>query len=946
MRLLSQRTIQSTLCDCTIGTESRLIAFKTTNGINEPIESTSNKLLRTNSFRQYSDDCKVHYNPTITLQSNTRLKRTKVLTNKYQPSQFLNTNNQYILLPSTKSIKTFQRHINNYYTFNNYSQVQQIHTFSTATTNAIDTAISIPSEFIDVSTVQRSTIDVEATQQSTPLVDNTALNQTKLNDSNESLTKESTMIISKQSMQSKGQRSNTDTKRNNVHSYYNRKVIEIFEELIFDYPRGTYSTYTYQKIHEVFELFITLKSPSAHAVNYAIELLERLTHEIRLDQVSTDTITIQPAPISTTETTTTTDNDNNTITTAPEQQQEPQQEQQSEQQPEQQQQGQQQSLSSPPTITNLDWLSKPKFLGKILNVWKHAANNGLDVIQPAELLRKLQTMSSKGSIIKYDIITMGIILDVIVKQQPPAIAPYVAEEIFACIKVEADRTNDPDIRIDAAIYSQLIKAWSCSGLVQAGDKIDSLIEEMKTSNIELTHIIYNVQIFYWLDQNNINRVEMLLDEMKKANISMNSVGGWGRLLSRFASIGRIDRAKEILGYVIEYIKLKDQNNQQRDVRKMDVLLLPIMQAYRDIIDVTINDNSESIDSASSKNKRGNTNTNNMNNKQTTLDRIAKDATDLCNWVDKEDVWVNAKERSTVYSALVDVLSKAGHLDKAEQLLHQIEDNYAVPPERRVYANLMWQISKLGTIDAAQRLEGMLRTMHEKGKTDPNLLPDTYCYHAAMQCWRMADTNHAADRVWALFAEMRGLNIPYDTLTLTTLITTLCSTDRLEWITTADDLMKEIEDKQRQTIQDASNHNFKPHYLSWRQYGPIMKGWFQLSNEVKCELTLARFMETAKWNKLYNVVENDKHPTRIEVIKWGPHIDKVIKCWVNAKDLYRATQIVEEIDRRVAAGSLDNGVTEQTYRYLIEQWRNSKLINKREYIAKLRSKLVLHRHNTV
>jgi hypothetical protein len=92
--------------------------------------------------------------------------------------------------------------------------------------------------------------------------------------------------------------------------------------------------------------------------------------------------------------------------------------------------------SSDMAISNVDdqtadYLCEPTFFNPLLDNWKETAKLGREVLPPETIAQKLKAMSTLLENFRYNIVTIGILLDVLVRQSHPSQAPLIAEELLA-----------------------------------------------------------------------------------------------------------------------------------------------------------------------------------------------------------------------------------------------------------------------------------------------------------------------------------------------------------------------------------------------------------------------------------------------------------------------------------------------------------------------------------
>jgi hypothetical protein len=95
-----------------------------------------------------------------------------------------------------------------------------------------------------------------------------------------------------------------------------------------------------------------------------------------------------------------------------------------------------------------------KLVKRLIHKWREVAVKTKTVISPKELLRKLQLLSQSLPEFPYDVRTMSIILDVIIKQEDKKFAPILAEELLSIMEDYADVSLNTSVRPPVVIYTQ------------------------------------------------------------------------------------------------------------------------------------------------------------------------------------------------------------------------------------------------------------------------------------------------------------------------------------------------------------------------------------------------------------------------------------------------------------------------------------------------------------
>jgi len=190
-----------------------------------------------------------------------------------------------------------------------------------------------------------------------------------------------------------------------------------------------------------------------------------------------------------------------------------------------------------------------------------------------------------------------------------------------------------------------------------------------------------------------------------------------------------------------------------------------------------------------------------------------------------------------YNIVITAHARAGNAHLAEALLQEmIEDaskgNTDVEPNVKCFSSVLAGWSHVGTIEAAERAESLLRTMPKLG-----IRPNVQSYSACISCWANASTpttEEPAHRAEALFKEMKESgDIDPDIVAYTTLMKVWANHGKP---LRAQDLLEEL------FARSQSNSELKPNVQT---FSTVMSAWshsqFQDAPE-RTEFLLKRMAE--------------------------------------------------------------------------------------------------------
>ena len=195
------------------------------------------------------------------------------------------------------------------------------------------------------------------------------------------------------------------------------------------------------------------------------------------------------------------------------------------------------------------WLRDHRKVNLLLNNWKQAAANqgrDVDVVSPEDLLDKLRYMSTTLPKFRFiNIVTIGKILDVMIKQAHPRMAPFVAQDLLESARTMADELDKPELLPNTFVHNIVLQTWAVSGLPQAPHRMDGILEKMRSEGFAPDPMTYNILVQFWTSLGIVNRVEGLLLSMKEERVCPTRQC-LAAAISCFLKKGYISTAKEYL----------------------------------------------------------------------------------------------------------------------------------------------------------------------------------------------------------------------------------------------------------------------------------------------------------------------------------------------------------------------------------------------------------------
>jgi pentatricopeptide repeat protein len=328
------------------------------------------------------------------------------------------------------------------------------------------------------------------------------------------------------------------------------------------------------------------------------------------------------------------------------------------------------------------WLCDPRYFTPLFNIWKKAAMLHMDVITPRGLLIKLHTMTIKFPDFKFNIYAAGIILDVLVKQAKPEKAPAEAMDLFHYIKQEATRTQNADLSPNEYMYRRLLQIWAASGLPEAPDKMESILESMRRDLIPPNVVSYTVLLNLWARCGAVDKIAKVLETMKSEGIQPD-IMCLSRALHGFAQAGKTEEAQRI---VTEMMAL-DFNSEKHKSQLVGEGARKILFAYRTILGQEDVEGSFGL-----------------------KEKIIKEAKELYLRAEKY-VSSDEDEKRKLMGTMMDLYVRAGKQDEAEAIFNKMDLDI-------VKCTIL--IKSFGKEDAADRAAAVLKSMLRGSRVAPDV----------------------------------------------------------------------------------------------------------------------------------------------------------------------------------------------------------------------------------
>jgi pentatricopeptide repeat protein len=134
------------------------------------------------------------------------------------------------------------------------------------------------------------------------------------------------------------------------------------------------------------------------------------------------------------------------------------------------------------------------------------------------------------------------------------------------------------LRPNVFTYNNVMQAWAVSGLPEAPDKMEALLQMIHQEGIVPDGATYTILLRYWGGKGEVDRIETILATMKSEGVKPR-VPCLTQAIYGYAKAGKTERAEELLQ---EMAELQPKN--KREAGMIGESMQNILLAYRNIVD--------------------------------------------------------------------------------------------------------------------------------------------------------------------------------------------------------------------------------------------------------------------------------------------------------------------------------------------------------------------------
>lgn len=313
----------------------------------------------------------------------------------------------------------------------------------------------------------------------------------------------------------------------------------------------------------------------------------------------------------------------------------------------------------------------------IMRKWKQQqfANTQNDnpetLINPPDLLKKLREWNMLYPNFQYDIITIGIILDVLIHQQKqsssrssqpspnrqrtstPTNVPILAQQMLEFVRNEHFRTQSPYLQPNAYLYTQIIQAWAISGHPDAEQSIQSLYRTMTTTtittsthtqSIQPTLVTYNILLRFYAQQKNIAEMERFFNVLLSSTSISPDLNSWAAILHGYTQVGNIPKATSVYKNMMQLSTSSLQYKNKKQQKIWYNAVLDMLHMYR----IRIHEDQQSI-----------------------APLHLESAEKLVHNINSSKI-LNSRQIFQIYVTLMDLYARTGNVSKVNAILQQLE----------------------------------------------------------------------------------------------------------------------------------------------------------------------------------------------------------------------------------------------------------------------------------
>jgi len=460
-------------------------------------------------------------------------------------------------------------------------------------------------------------------------------------------------------------------------------------------------------------------------------------------------------------------------------------------------------------------------------------------------------------------------------------------------------------------YTIAVTAWSKSGHPNSAEKATLIVNRMKERNIELNEVTYNTWMNAYVIQNNIPKVEEILQEMQQKIPNEIRVKDYNVLILANARQGRAKEAEQIVKSMVDRYSSGAS------------LVLPDLITYSMLLDAW---------SRSGEKGRG-------VRAETILDSVEERQISF-------DTTAYSNPESTISGTYVAAMRAIIHSGE-ENIVERVENIYKraldrdITPDAYVYATLLDAYATTRPADASEKVSEILAMM-EKNVADMSPGGITVVYNTALKLLKESREKNAVVKAEELFKKMKSQLI-FDEVTYGTMIALYTNKGSRASAKRAEELLAELIndkgleanthhmnsamlsllregsiskaadllDKMEKEYRNGSEF-MKPNVVS---YSTLMSGWVKSNDSTKLEQT------TMVFNKMITMFKSGNKDAEPNFVSYVTLVDCIVKSG-EAGAAERAEKIVRDMYDTYKQGQSNFKPNAQLVSTVIDSWSKS------------------------
>jgi pentatricopeptide repeat protein len=530
-------------------------------------------------------------------------------------------------------------------------------------------------------------------------------------------------------------------------------------------------------------------------------------------------------------------------------------------------------------------------LNKAVDAWRLSPHVTMD---PNLILAKMQGYAPN---LYPDVRTYSMLVDAVTKKcNDPKQAPIFATLILDRMQREYEGGNS-QVQPNEYTYGVVLEAWARSGLPEAANKTEQVLQEMEKEGVMPTNRCYHAAIAS--GPRDGRRAEALLEKMLSSPTVEVDAYSFGAVLNVWSKSGALDAAQRALAVFNRMEQLNETTE--------DDALKPNAFIYSSVL--------------------------------VTLGRSGQPqaAEDLLRQMQQNyEATGDADMRPTVvaYNAVMDAWSRSrdpnGPL-RAESLLQQMLSDEGASPDTISFNCVIAGWSRSRDTRAAQKAESILALMHEMNKArNLDVKPNTISYNSVIAALSKCRHPQAAERAEATLERMKKLHeegnrdVKPNTRTFNSVIAAWSRSKKPQAAERAEAVLERMH-----KLHKAGDRDVIPNTIT---YGSVIATWSR-SRDPQAALKAESVLQ-----RMHTLHKEGNREVKPNTICYNSALAAWSKCRSDSNAAERAESLLRRMQEMHNAGDLDVKPDAISYSCVIQGWSNSKDPKAKQRISVLKIEL--------